>query len=44
MSSDNARNIACPMLMYPQDTRYTDEHIRQFQGCPTIAVTLISRP
>lgn len=39
MSSDNARNIACPVLMYPQDTRYTDEHIRQFQGCPTIAVT-----
>ena len=39
MSNDNARNIACPVLLHPQEARYTDEHTRQFQGCPTIAVT-----
>lgn len=35
---DNARKIACDFLMNPKDRKY-DEAIRQFQGCPTIAVT-----
>lgn len=35
----NAKSIPCPVLLYPQDPCYTDEHLRQFQGCPTVAVT-----
>ncbi|MBQ8186700.1 MAG: exo-alpha-sialidase [Clostridia bacterium] len=34
----NARVKACDLLYRPTDARY-DEGIRQFQGCPTIAVT-----
>lgn len=35
---DNAKKFACDILMYPSDEKY-DEKIRQFQGCPTIAIT-----
>lgn len=34
-----ADKIACEFIMYPTDRKYTDEHIREFQGCPTIAAT-----
>ena len=35
---DNANKMACELLVYPNNAKY-DEDIRQFQGCPTIAVT-----
>ncbi len=35
---NNAKNIPCQVLMYPKDEKYA-ESIREFQGCPTIAVT-----
>ena len=35
---DNAKNIACKLLYRPNDARY-EEATRQFQGCPTVAVT-----
>lgn len=34
-----ADKVACDLIMYPTDKKYTDEHIREFQGCPTIAAT-----
>ena len=34
----NAQRIACPLLYRPTDPAY-GEDIRNFQGCPTIAVT-----
>lgn len=34
----NAQSIPCEIIMYPKDPKY-DEKIRQFQGCPTLAVT-----
>lgn len=33
-----AAEMSCELLQYPNDSRY-DEKIRQYQGCPTIAVT-----
>ena len=36
--SDNAKNIPCGFLINPTDEKYAEE-TRQFQGCPTIAVT-----
>ena len=35
---DNARNIASELLYRPRDARY-GESIREYQGCPTVAVT-----
>lgn len=35
---DNAKNIACKLLYNTKEPIY-EEKIRQFQGCPTIAVT-----
>ena len=35
---NNASKIPCDLLAYPQDEKYA-ENIRQFQGCPSIAVT-----
>ncbi len=35
---NNAKEKACEILLYPDDPKY-DENIRNFQGCPTIAVT-----
>ena len=35
---DNAKKISCDLLYRPRDKRF-DENIRQFQGCPTLAVT-----
>ena len=35
--NDNAR-IPCQILYRPEDEKYA-EHIRKFQGCPTVAVT-----
>jgi len=35
---NNAKNIACELLYRPENACY-EEDIRQFQGCPTIAVT-----
>lgn len=35
---DNARGVACPLLLHPEAPAY-DEAIRRFQGCPTIAAT-----
>lgn len=37
--ADNARNIACELILYPQDEKYINERVRSFQGCPTVAVT-----
>jgi len=34
-----AASVACDFIYRPTDEKYTDEHIRKFQGCPTIAVT-----
>jgi len=34
----NAKNFMCDMLYKPTDAIYA-ENIRQFQGCPTIAIT-----
>ena len=36
---DNAKNKACELIVYPQEEKYINESIRNFQGCPTIAVT-----
>ena len=36
---NNAKTIPAPVLMYPKEPVYADEHTRQFQGCPTVAVT-----
>ena len=35
---NNAGNFACEVLMYPTDAKY-EENIREFQGCPTIAIS-----
>ena len=35
---DNAKNICCDFLYNTNDEKYAEE-IRQFQGCPTIAIT-----
>ncbi len=35
---NNAKEKACEFLYYPKDEKFS-EQIRQFQGCPTIAVT-----
>ena len=34
----HAKDAPCEVLIRPTDTRYAEE-IRQFQGCPTVAVT-----
>ena len=34
----NAQKESAPFLLYPKDKRFS-EAVRQFQGCPTIAVT-----
>ncbi|MBQ4050513.1 MAG: exo-alpha-sialidase [Oscillospiraceae bacterium] len=34
----NAKTVSCPVLYKPTDPKYA-ESVRQFQGCPTIAVT-----
>ncbi len=39
MIEPTASKIACDFINYPTDERFTDEHIRKFQGCPTIAIT-----
>ena len=39
MTKNNAASVACPVLMHPTQAVYTDESTRQFQGCPTVAVT-----
>lgn len=36
--NNNAKNTSCEILMYPTDPKY-DEGIREFQGCPTIAIS-----
>ncbi len=36
---NNAKEKGCELLLYPQDEKYINESIRNFQGCPTIAVT-----
>ena len=33
-----AKTIACPLLMHPTDPRFAED-IRNFQGCPTLAVS-----
>ncbi|MBQ8508687.1 MAG: exo-alpha-sialidase [Clostridia bacterium] len=35
----NAGKQSCEIIWNPTDEKYTNEHIRHFQGCPTIAVT-----
>jgi len=35
---NNAKNIACELLYRSEDARF-EESIRQYQGCPTVAVT-----
>ena len=35
---DNAKKLACDIYYRPDNHKY-DENIRQFQGCPTLAVT-----
>lgn len=35
---DNAKKISCDLLFNPCDEKYS-EKIREFQGCPTIAIT-----
>ena len=39
MIEPTASKRACALIANPTDARFTDEHVRQFQGCPTIAVT-----
>ena len=36
--TDNAKNICCDIIFDPADAKYA-EATRQWQGCPTIAVT-----
>ncbi len=36
--NNNASKISCDLLLYPKSEKYS-EKIRQFQGCPTIAIT-----
>jgi len=36
--NENASKISCDFLLYPKDEKYA-ENIRNFQGCPTIAIT-----
>lgn len=36
---ETAKEIPCELILHPTDPRYTDEHLRRFQGCPTLAVT-----
>lgn len=38
MNNNNAKTIPCELLYKPTDPNF-EEPIRQFQGCPTIAVT-----
>ena len=33
-----ARTFACPLLIHPKDPRYAED-IRNFQGCPTLAIS-----
>lgn len=35
---NNAKSCACKIIMHPTDPKY-DESIREFQGCPTIAIS-----
>lgn len=37
--TNNAKEKACELILYPQDNKYINESTREFQGCPTIAVT-----
>lgn len=34
-----AHSMACDFIVNPIEPKYIDESIRQFQGCPTIAIT-----
>ncbi len=34
-----AAKISCDFILNPADDKYVNEHIREFQGCPTVAVT-----
>lgn len=36
---ETAATRPCPMLLHPTQARYTDVHLRRFQGCPTLAIT-----
>lgn len=37
--SENAQKIPCRVVLQPSEEKYINEKIRNFQGCPTIAVT-----
>lgn len=39
MIREMAASIACELISYPQNEQYTNEDIRQFQGCPTLAIS-----
>ena len=39
MIEPTASKLACEFIMNPSDEKFTNEHIRRFQGCPTIAIT-----
>lgn len=39
MIEPTASKLACEFITNPSDEKFTNEHIRRFQGCPTIAVT-----
>ena len=36
---NHAKTVAAPVLLHPTEARYADECTRQWQGCPTVAVT-----
>ena len=36
---ETAATIPCELITHPTEARYTDEHLRRFQGCPTLAIT-----
>lgn len=36
---NNAGTVPCELIFHPTQEQYTNVHIRQFQGCPTLAIT-----
>lgn len=36
---ETAATLACEIITNPTDEKYVNEHIRHYQGCPTLAVT-----
>lgn len=36
---NNAKDYSCEIIMNPKEQKYVDPSIRDFQGCPTVAVT-----